>query len=374
MVLGSPGRSARDARRHARLDRARRPGRRSSSRSSWRWRVAASRIGRPVVAGLCAFVAVAVLAVVAGSLLDAVGLAGDVSLFDQDLELAPLLGEIAVLVAALYAARKLRFPLLLLAATIAKAVLVLDTVAGVVRHGQLARLGGAAARVRRSSAPTVALRGDRSPWAFWKHAVAALLIGAAVVLAPRRKRRRLGADRPRLARLPRRGALDRPLGLGRRRRARAPARRPRTSSTRATRSSGWSGLPIEAGRAGARALADGARLHRRSASCSSLLGRLLRQPTLHVRDRASAVPDPRMTADESRRPRRAGQLPRARGDAARARRGRGRGAPARAARRPRRARDPGRRVDRDHAADAALRARGGDPAASPRPSSARAPG
>ena len=79
--------------------------------------------------------AVAVVAVVAGSLLDAVGLAGDVSLFDQDFELAPLLGEIAVLVAALYAARKLRFPLLLLAATVAKAVLVLDTVAGVFGTG-----------------------------------------------------------------------------------------------------------------------------------------------------------------------------------------------------------------------------------------------
>ena len=142
--------------------------------------VAASRNGRPVVAGLCGFVAVAVVAVVAGSLLDAVGLAGDVSLFDQDFELAPLLGEIAVLVAALYAARKLRFPLLLLAATIAKAVLVLDTVAGVFGTGNwlawaalllgLAELG-----------TTVTLRGDRSPWAFWKHAVAAILIGAAVV-------------------------------------------------------------------------------------------------------------------------------------------------------------------------------------------------
>ena len=142
--------------------------------------VAASRNGRPVVAGLCGFVAVAVVAVVAGSLLDAVGLAGDVSLFDQDFELAPLLGEVAVLVAALYAARKLRFPLLLLAATIAKAVLVLDTVAGVFGTGNwlawaalllgLAELG-----------TTVTLRGDRSPWAFWKHAVAAILIGAAVV-------------------------------------------------------------------------------------------------------------------------------------------------------------------------------------------------
>ena len=79
--------------------------------------------------------AIAVVAVVAGSLLDAVGLAGDVALLDTDFELAPLLAEVAVLVAALYAARKLRFPLLLLAAVIARAVLVLDTVAGVFGTG-----------------------------------------------------------------------------------------------------------------------------------------------------------------------------------------------------------------------------------------------
>ena len=112
--------------------------------------VAASRNGRPVVAGLCAFVAVAVVAVVAGSLLDAVGLAGDVSLFDQDFELAPLLGEVAVLVAALYAARKFRFPLLLLAATVAEGCARARHRRRRLRHGQLARLGGAPARPRRA--------------------------------------------------------------------------------------------------------------------------------------------------------------------------------------------------------------------------------
>jgi hypothetical protein len=142
--------------------------------------VATSRDGRPVVAGLCAFVAVAVVAVVAGSLLDAVGLAGDVSLFDQDFELAPLLGEIAVLGAALYAARKLRFPLLLLAAIVARAVLVLDTVAGVFGTGNW--LAWAALLLGLGEvATTVTLRGDRSPWAFWKHVAAAVLIGAAVI-------------------------------------------------------------------------------------------------------------------------------------------------------------------------------------------------
>ena len=143
--------------------------------------VAASRDGRPVVAGLCAFIAVAVVAVVAGSLLDAVGLAGDVTLLDTDFELAPLLGEVAVLVAALYAARKLRFPLLLLAAVIARAVLVLDTVAGVFGTGNW--LAWAALLLGLGElATTATLRGDRSPWAFWKHVAAALLIGAATVL------------------------------------------------------------------------------------------------------------------------------------------------------------------------------------------------
>jgi hypothetical protein len=142
--------------------------------------VAASRDGRPVVAGLCAFVAVAVVAVVAGSLLDAVGIGDGVSLFDDDLELAPLLGEIAVLVAALYAARKLRFPLLLLAATAAKTVLVLDTVAGVFGTGNW--IAWAALLLGLAEPGTAAtLRGERSPWAFWKHVAAALLIGGGTV-------------------------------------------------------------------------------------------------------------------------------------------------------------------------------------------------
>ena len=77
---------------------------------------------------------------------------------------------------------------------------------------------------------------------------------------------------------------------------------------------------------------------------------------------------------DDRRPRRPGKLPRARGDAAPARRGRRRGAHAGAARRARRARHPRRRVDGDHAADAAVRARGGDPRGSRGRSSAPARG
>jgi hypothetical protein len=142
--------------------------------------VATSRRGRPVVAGLCAFVAVAVVAVVGGSLLDAVGIADDVVPFDRDFELGLLLVEIAVLVVALYAARKLRFPLLLLAAVIARAVLVLDTVAGVFGVGNW--LAWAALLLGLGElATSVTLRGDRSPWAFWKHVAAALLIGGAAI-------------------------------------------------------------------------------------------------------------------------------------------------------------------------------------------------
>ena len=142
--------------------------------------VAASRDGRPVVAGLCAFVAVGAVAVVAGSLFDTVGLADDVVPFDRDLELAPLLVEIAVLVAALYAARKLRFPLLLLAAVLARAFLVLDTVAGVLGVGNWLAWGALLLGLG-ELATTVTLRGDRSPWAFWKHVAAALLIGGAAI-------------------------------------------------------------------------------------------------------------------------------------------------------------------------------------------------
>ena len=143
--------------------------------------VAARRDGRLVVAGLCAFVAVSVVGVLVASLLEAVGLADGVVPFDRDFELAPFLVEVAILAAALYAAREFRFPLLLLAATVAKAVLVLDTVAGVIGTGNwiawaalllgLAELAGAATLDS----------GDRRAWAFWKHTAAALLIGGAAL-------------------------------------------------------------------------------------------------------------------------------------------------------------------------------------------------
>jgi hypothetical protein len=143
--------------------------------------VAAHRDGRPVVAGLCGFVGVALVGVVAGSFLHAIGLADDVELFDRDLELAPFLVAAAVLAPALYAARELRFPLLLLAATVAKAVLVLDTVAGVFGTGNwiawAALLLGLVELMGASSLDAA----DRRPWAFWKHAAAAVLIGGAAL-------------------------------------------------------------------------------------------------------------------------------------------------------------------------------------------------
>ncbi|HEX4930821.1 MAG TPA: hypothetical protein VFV62_08935 [Gaiellaceae bacterium] len=144
--------------------------------------IAARRDNRPVVAGLCGFVALFALAVLVGSLLDILGLADDVAPFDRDLELAPLVVEVVVLMAALYAARELRFPLLLAAAVGAKVVLVLDTVAGVFGTGNwivwAALLLGF---VELALASSLDDDGERRPWAFWKHVAAALLIGGAAL-------------------------------------------------------------------------------------------------------------------------------------------------------------------------------------------------
>lgn len=140
------------------------------------------RDGRPLLAGLTAFVAVAVFGVLVGALLDAVGLLGSSAPFDDDLELAPLVVESAILAAALYAARELRFPLLMLAATAAQVVLVLDTVAGVLGGGNWLRwtallLG----LVELGLARLLDADESRRPWAFWKHVAASLLIGGALV-------------------------------------------------------------------------------------------------------------------------------------------------------------------------------------------------
>ncbi len=139
--------------------------------------LAARRDGHAVVAGLCAFVALFVLAVLIGSLLDIVGLADDVAPFDRDLELAPLVVEAVVLVAALYAARELRFPLLLLAAVGATTVLVLDTVAGVFGTGNWIAWAALLLGLVELALATSLDGADRRPWAFWKHAAAAILIG-----------------------------------------------------------------------------------------------------------------------------------------------------------------------------------------------------
>lgn len=143
--------------------------------------VAARRDGRLVVAGLCAFVAVSVVGVLAASLLDTLGLADDVVPFDSDFELAPFLAEAAILAAALYAAREFRFPLLLLAATVAKAALVLDTVAGIFGTGNWIAWAALLLGFVELGAATSLDGGDRRAWAFWKHVAAALLIGGAAV-------------------------------------------------------------------------------------------------------------------------------------------------------------------------------------------------
>ena len=139
------------------------------------------RGGRPVVAGLAAFVAVAIAGVLGAAFLDGIGLADDTEPFDRDFELAPLLIEALVIAAALFAARRLRFPLLILAATAAQVVLVLDLVTGIVGAGNWLQwgallLGLVELGIARS------LDGDplRRPWAFWKHVAASLLIGVSL--------------------------------------------------------------------------------------------------------------------------------------------------------------------------------------------------
>lgn len=143
--------------------------------------VATNRDGRLVVAGLTAFIAVGVLGVLAGSFLEAIGLADGVEPFDRDLELAPLLVEAIVLGGALYAARELRFPLLLLAAVAAKVVLVLDTVAGVFGLGNWIAWAALLLGLAELAFAATLDGGDRRAWAFWKHAAAALLIGGAAL-------------------------------------------------------------------------------------------------------------------------------------------------------------------------------------------------
>lgn len=143
--------------------------------------VASERAERPVTAGLAAFVAVFAFAFFLGALFDAIGLADGTEPFDTDLELGPLLGELGVLVAALAAARRFRFPLLMLTASLAKIVLVLDTTAGLFGTGNWLAV---AALLLGLVELAVALSFDgagRDAWAFWKHVSAAALIGGAVI-------------------------------------------------------------------------------------------------------------------------------------------------------------------------------------------------
>jgi hypothetical protein len=142
---------------------------------------ASERAGRPVTAGLAAFVAVAGFAVVLGSLFDAIGFTDGATLFDRDLELGPLVGEFAVLVAALAAARRFRFPLLLGLASLAKIVLVLDTTAGLFGLGNWLALAALFLGLIELGIALSLDGAGKDPWAFWKHVSAALLLGGAIV-------------------------------------------------------------------------------------------------------------------------------------------------------------------------------------------------
>lgn len=137
---------------------------------------------RPLSTGLTAFVAVAITAVVAGAFLVAIGLGDGTAPFDDDFELAPLLVEIVVLAAALAAARRFRFPLLLLAATAAQIVLVLDLIAGILGSGNWLQWGALLlGLVELGLARSLDADPTRGTWAFWKHVAASLLIGVSLL-------------------------------------------------------------------------------------------------------------------------------------------------------------------------------------------------
>jgi hypothetical protein len=137
---------------------------------------------RPVLTGLTAFVAIAITAFVAGAFLAAIGLGDDTAPFDDDFELAPLLVEIVVLAAALSAARRFRFPLLLLAATAGQIVLVLDLVAGILGSGNWLQWGALLlGLVELGIARSLDVDPTRRTWAFWKHVAASLLIGISLL-------------------------------------------------------------------------------------------------------------------------------------------------------------------------------------------------
>ena len=137
---------------------------------------------RSVLTGLTAFVAVAITGVVAGSFLAAIGLGDGTAPFDEDFELAPLLVEIVVLTAALAAARRFRFPLLLLAATVAQIVFVLDLIAGILGSGNWLQWGALLlGLVELGIARSLDVDATRRTWAFWKHVAASLLIGISLL-------------------------------------------------------------------------------------------------------------------------------------------------------------------------------------------------
>ena len=140
------------------------------------------REGRRLLTGLTAFVAIAIVAVVTAAFLAAIGLGDGTAPFDDDFELAPLLVEIVVLTAALAAARRFRFPLLFLAATLAQVVLVLDLITGILGAGNWLQWGALLlGLVELGIARALDADPGRSPWAFWKHVAASLLIGIPLV-------------------------------------------------------------------------------------------------------------------------------------------------------------------------------------------------
>lgn len=138
----------------------------------------------PLLAGLLAVVAVIAFAAFAGAIFDALGLVDDQDggPLSEGFDFWLIVLELIVLLAALAALRRFRFPLLALVATLAVWVVLVDILGEIFGGGDDAHavaaliVGlalGAAGRSMDAGAP--------SPSAFWVHLVAGLSVGGAVI-------------------------------------------------------------------------------------------------------------------------------------------------------------------------------------------------
>jgi hypothetical protein len=146
----------------------------------------ARRRGEAIVAGLLAVVAVLVFGLLAGSVLDLVGLLpdeeSDAAPFGEGIEIGLLLLEALVVTAAGLALAAFRFPLLMLVIGAAVWLFVMDLLEGFFGGGNtgtalLAAVVGVV-YVLVASAMDV---GAKHPYAMWLHVIAGLSIGGAML-------------------------------------------------------------------------------------------------------------------------------------------------------------------------------------------------